>query len=260
MNGKISKINGSVIEATFENGKLPGLNAALKINSDGKVRYAEVAAHVNQNTVKAIMLSESEGLYAGQTVQADDRGITVPVGKAVLGRMFNVFGETIDGGTPLNENIERASIHRKPPEFTEQSSSSEILETGIKVIDLLAPYAKGGKIGLFGGAGVGKTVLIQELIHNVAMVHGGYSVFAGVGERSREGNELFGEMKESGVFDKTALVFGQMNEAPGVRMRVAFSGLTIRRAAKFRLCSEGCLPQSAINPLWRKKRANSKSA
>ncbi|MDY4591797.1 MAG: F0F1 ATP synthase subunit beta [Eubacteriales bacterium] len=227
MNGKISKINGSVIEATFENGELPKLNAALKINSDGKVRYAEVAAHVNQNTVKAIMLSESEGLYAGQTVQADDRGITVPVGKAVLGRMFNVFGETIDGGTPLNENIERASIHRKPPEFTEQSSSSEILETGIKVIDLLAPYAKGGKIGLFGGAGVGKTVLIQELIHNVAMVHGGYSVFAGVGERSREGNELFGEMKESGVFDKTALVFGQMNEAPGVRMRVAFSGLTM---------------------------------
>lgn len=227
MNGKISKINGSVIEATFENGELPKLNAALKIKSDGKVRYAEVAAHVNQNTVKAIMLSESEGLYAGQTVQADDRGITVPVGKAVLGRMFNVFGETIDGGTPFNENTERASIHRKPPEFTEQSSSSEILETGIKVIDLLAPYAKGGKIGLFGGAGVGKTVLIQELIHNVAMVHGGYSVFAGVGERSREGNELFGEMKESGVFDKTALVFGQMNEAPGVRMRVAFSGLTM---------------------------------
>lgn len=227
MNGKISKINGSVIEATFENGELPKLNAALKINSDGKVRYAEVAAHVNQNTVKAIMLSESEGLYAGQAVQADDRGITVPVGKAVLGRMFNVFGETIDGGTPFNENTERASIHRKPPEFTEQSSSSEILETGIKVIDLLAPYAKGGKIGLFGGAGVGKTVLIQELIHNVAMVHGGYSVFAGVGERSREGNELFGEMKESGVFDKTALVFGQMNEAPGVRMRVAFSGLTM---------------------------------
>ena len=227
MKGKIIGINGSVLEVKFEGGALPKINAALKIDSDGKIKYAEIAAHVNLNTVRAIMLSESEGLYVGQDVEAVENGITVPVGEAVLGRMFNVFGEPIDGGKPLPANVPRASIHRKPPEFSLQSPSTEILETGIKVIDLLAPYAKGGKIGLFGGAGVGKTVLIQELIHNVAMVHGGYSVFAGVGERSREGNELFGEMKESGVFDKTALVFGQMNEAPGVRMRVAFSGLTM---------------------------------
>ena len=227
MTGKITKINGSVIEATFEDGTLPKIDAALKITTDGKIKYAEIAAHVNERTVKAVMLSESEGLFVGQSVEALENGITVPVGKEVLGRMFDVFGDTIDGEPPLSENIERASIHRKPPKFVSLSPSTEILETGIKVIDLIAPYAKGGKIGLFGGAGVGKTVLIQELIHNIAMVHGGYSVFAGVGERSREGNELFGEMKESGVFDKTALVFGQMNEAPGVRQRVAFSGLTM---------------------------------
>lgn len=226
MTGKISKINGSVLEATFDDA-LPKINAALKILSDGNTKYAEVAAHVNQHTVKAIMLSESEGLFVGQTVEGVEQGITVPVGDVVLGRMFNVFGEPIDGGAQLSDDVPRASIHRKPPQFTMQSPSAEILETGIKVIDLIAPYAKGGKIGLFGGAGVGKTVLIQELIHNVAMVHGGYSVFTGVGERSREGNELFDEMKQSGVFDKTALVFGQMNEAPGVRMRVAFSGLTM---------------------------------
>ena len=227
MTGKITKINGSVIEVKFDGGSLPKINAALKIESDGKIRYAEIASHINRNAVKAIMLSESEGLSVGQTVESDDAGIKVPVGKAVLGRMFDVFGNTIDGGAPLSDDVPRASIHRNPPAFVSESPSAEILETGIKVIDLLAPYAKGGKIGLFGGAGVGKTVLIQELIHNVAMVHGGYSVFAGVGERSREGNELFGEMKESGVFDKTALVFGQMNESPGVRMRVAFSGLTM---------------------------------
>ena len=227
MTGKISKINGSVLEAIFDCDALPKINAALKILSDGKTKYAEVAAHVNKNTVKAIMLSESEGLFVGQAVESVEQGITVPVGDVVLGRMFNVFGETIDGGEQLGDDVPRESIHRKPPQFTMQSPSAEILETGIKVIDLLAPYAKGGKIGLFGGAGVGKTVLIQELIHNVAMVHGGYSVFTGVGERSREGNELFDEMKQSGVFDKTALVFGQMNEAPGVRMRVAFSGLTM---------------------------------
>ena len=227
MTGRITKINGSVIEVSFDNGALPKINAALKIEAEGIVRYAEVAAHAAKNTVRAIMLSESEGLFVGQTAEAIDEGITVPVGEAVLGRMFNVFGEPIDGGDPLPESVPRASIHRKAPDFVLQSPSTEILETGIKVIDLLAPYAKGGKIGLFGGAGVGKTVLIQELIHNVAMKRGGYSVFTGVGERSREGNELYGEMKESGVFDKTALVFGQMNEAPGVRMRVAFSGLTM---------------------------------
>ena len=227
MTGKITKINGSVIEVTFENVTLPKINAAIKIEEGGKTRYAEISAHINERTVKAVMLSESEGLFIGQNAQAIEDGITVPVGRAVLGRMFNVFGNTIDGAPPLPENTKRAKIHKKPPQFVFQSPSTEILETGIKVIDLLAPYAKGDKIGLFGGAGVGKTVLIQELIHNVAMVHGGYSVFAGVGERSREGNELFGEMKESGIFDKTALIFGQMNEAPGVRQRVAFSGLTM---------------------------------
>ena len=227
MTGKITQINGSVIQVTFPDGQLPKINAAVAIPTDKQVKYAEIAAHVDQNTAKAIMLSESEGLFVGQNVDALKDGISVPVGKEVLGRMFNVFGETIDGGEQLPQSVKRQSIHRKPPQFVSQSPSAEILETGIKVIDLLAPYAKGGKIGLFGGAGVGKTVLIQELIHNVAMAHGGYSVFTGVGERSREGNELFDEMKQSGVFDKTALVFGQMNEAPGVRMRVAFSGLTM---------------------------------
>lgn len=227
MTGKIIKINGSVVDVRFDNGKIPKINAAIKTVSDGATKYMETAAHLSENTVRAVMLSESEGLFVGQAVESENVSITVPVGKAVLGRMFNVFGDTIDGGTKLPGDTERAPIHGRPPAFELQSPSAEILETGIKVIDLLAPYAKGGKIGLFGGAGVGKTVLIQELIHNVAMVHGGYSVFAGVGERSREGNELFSEMKESGVFDKTALVFGQMNESPGVRMRVAFSGLTM---------------------------------
>ena len=222
MTGKITKINGSVIEVKFDGGSLPKINAALKIESDGKIRYAEIASHINRNAVKAIMLSESEGLSVGQTVESDDAGIKVPVGKAVLGRMFDVFGNTIDGGAPLSDDVPRASIHRNPPAFVSESPSAEILETGIKVIDLLAPYAKGGKIGLFGGAGVGKTVLIQELIHNVAMVHGGYSVFAGVGERSREGNELFGEMKESGVFDKTALVFGDERIAGRQNARCVF--------------------------------------
>ena len=169
MTGKISKINGSVIEATFSDGALPKVNAAIKINAEGKAVYAEVASHVDKYTVKAVMLSESEGLFVGQEAEGIPEGITVPVGKAVLGRMFNVLGETIDGGGPIPDDVTRASIHRKPPEFVSQSPSAEIPETGIKVIDLLAPYAKGGKIGLFGGAGVGKTVLIQELIHNIAV-------------------------------------------------------------------------------------------
>ncbi len=234
MTGKITKINGSVIEVGFADKGLPKINAALRLDADGHARYAEIAAHTGERTALAVMLSESEGLCVGQSATVLENGITVPVGNAVLGRMFNVFGDVIDGGEPLPESVLRESIHKKPPSFVSQSPSAEILETGIKVIDLLAPYAKGGKIGLFGGAGVGKTVLIQELIHNVAMVHGGYSVFAGVGERSREGNELFGEMKQSGVFDKTALVFGQMNEAPGVRMRVAFSGLTMAESFRDR--------------------------
>lgn len=224
MNGIITKISGSVVDVSFS-GRLPRINEALKLKDAHK--YMEVASHVSTDTVRCIMLSESDGLYVGEEVIATGSCITVPVGQEVLGRMFNVFGDTIDGGEQLSEDVERLPIHRKPPEFSDQTPSAELLETGIKVIDLLEPYAKGGKIGLFGGAGVGKTVLIQELIHNVATEHGGYSVFAGVGERSREGNELYGEMKESGVFNKTALVFGQMNEAPGVRMRVALSGLTM---------------------------------
>ena len=227
MTGKITKINGSVIEVKFDGGSLPKINAALKIESDGKIRYAEIASHINRNAVKAIMLSESEGLSVGQTVESDDAGIKVPVGKAVLGRMFDVFGNTIDGGAPLSDDVPRASIHRNPPAFVSESPSAEILETGIKVIDLLAPYAKGGKIGLFGGAGVGKTVLIMEMIHNIAVNHGGYSVFTGVGERSREGNELIHDMEKSGVIEKSILAFGQMNEPSGSRMRVAMTGLTM---------------------------------
>ena len=187
----------------------------------------EVAQHIGHELVRCVMLAGSEGMSCGMEVTATGNPIEVPVGDVVLGRMFNVLGEPIDGGDPLPDNVERASIHRKAPGFDELSPSVEILETGIKVIDLLEPYSKGGKIGLFGGAGVGKTVLIQELIHNVAMEHGGYSIFTGVGERSREGNDLWKEMNEAGVMDKTAMVFGQMNEAPGVRMRVGLSGLTM---------------------------------
>ncbi|MCI9450004.1 MAG: F0F1 ATP synthase subunit beta [Clostridiales bacterium] len=224
--GFIVQISGPVIDVEFPEGQLPRLNEALKAELDGEVRVLETAQHIGGRTVRAIMLSVSEGLYRGMSVTATGEGISVPVGKKVLGRMFNVLGEPIDGEAPL-ENAEKRCIHRKAPGFDEQSPVVSILETGIKVIDLLEPYAKGGKIGLFGGAGVGKTVLIQELIRNVAAEHGGYSIFTGVGERSREGNDLWCEMKESGVSEKTALVFGQMNEAPGVRMRVPLSGLTM---------------------------------
>ena len=186
----------------------------------------EVAQHIGNDTVRCIMLASSEGLHRDMEVTATGAGITVPVGKATLGRLFNVLGEAIDDGKPV-ESKENWCIHREPPSFEEQSPVVEVLETGIKVIDLLAPYSKGGKIGLFGGAGVGKTVLIQELIRNIATEHGGYSIFTGVGERSREGNDLWTEMKESGVLEKTALVFGQMNEPPGARMRVAETGLTM---------------------------------
>jgi len=199
----------------------------LTVEKKGVVRVMEVSQHMSRNTVRCVMLSPSEGLARGLAVDVPGKTIEVPVGQATLGRMFNVLGQPIDGGDPLPEDTPVQSIYRKPPTFEEQSPSVEILETGIKVIDLLEPYSRGGKIGLFGGAGVGKTVLIQELIHNVAMEHGGYSIFTGVGERSREGNDLWREMRESGVSDKTALVFGQMNESPGVRMRVALSGLTM---------------------------------
>ena len=227
MTGKIIQISGSVIDVQFEKGHLPRIKDALTVKLGEKTLVMEVAQHIGEAMVRCIMLAGSEGLARGMEVTATGSGITVPVGEITLGRMFNVTGEPIDGGAPIPEDTERWSIHRKAPKFEEQMPAVEILETGIKVVDLLEPYPKGGKIGLFGGAGVGKTVLIQELIHNVAMEHGGYSIFAGVGERSREGNDLWHEMAESGVSDKTALVFGQMNEAPGVRMRVALSGLTM---------------------------------
>lgn len=225
--GKIVQISGSVIDVEFKQGHLPKVKEALTVNVNGQVCVMEVAQHVGKNTVRCIMLAESEALARNMKVTATGSGIRVPVGKCTLGRMFNVLGETIDGGSPISQEETRWEIHRKAPSFENQRPASEILETGVKVIDLLEPYPKGGKIGLFGGAGVGKTVLIQELIHNVAMKHGGYSIFAGVGERSREGNDLWKEMQESGVLEKTALVFGQMNESPGVRMRVGLSGLTM---------------------------------
>lgn len=226
-NGKIVQISGPVVDIEFEKGHLPKINEALSVIVNEKKRVMEVSQHIGNNTVRCIMLSESEGLARGMEVLADGNGIRVPVGECTLGRMFNVLGEPIDGNEAVSEKEEHWNIHRKPPAFEEQSPAVEILETGIKVIDLLEPYPKGGKIGLFGGAGVGKTVLIQELIHNIAMEHGGYSIFTGIGERSREGNDLWNEMRESGVSDKTALVFGQMNESPGVRMRVGLSGLTM---------------------------------
>lgn len=225
--GKITEISGPVVDVSFEQGHLPKIKEALTVSVDGKNRVMEVAQHVGKDTVRCIMLAESENLARGMEVQSNGTGIKVPVGTCTLGRMFNVLGQPIDGGVPVPNTEQHWEIHRKAPSFEEQRPVVEILETGIKVIDLLEPYPKGGKIGLFGGAGVGKTVLIQELIHNVAMEHGGYSIFTGVGERSREGNDLWTEMRESGVADKTALVFGQMNESPGVRMRVAISGLTM---------------------------------
>jgi F-type H+-transporting ATPase subunit beta len=224
--GKIVQVLGPVVDVEFQSGKLPMIKDALELNNDGKRRVMEVAGHLGNNIVRCIMLASSEGLTKGMVVDATGDCIKVPVGKQTLGRMFNVLGEVIDGGEQV-EGEDKWKIHRKPPTFEDQMPVVEILETGIKVIDLLAPYAKGGKIGLFGGAGVGKTVLIQELIRNIATEHGGYSIFTGVGERSREGNDLWMEMKESGVIEKTALVFGQMNEPPGSRMRVAQTGLTM---------------------------------
>ena len=227
MTGKIIQVSGSVVEVQFPDLYLPRIREALTVETETGRRVMEVALHVGEGRVRCILLAGSEGLRRGMSVTATGSQIKVPVGNCTLGRIFNVLGEPIDGEGAVPEDTERWPIHRKAPAFDEQSPSVEILETGIKVIDMLEPYARGGKIGLFGGAGVGKTVLIQELIHNVAMEHGGYSIFTGVGERSREGNDLWNEMKASGVFDKTALVFGQMNEAPGVRMRVALTGLTM---------------------------------
>ena len=224
--GKIVQVMGPVVDVVFEDGQLPDIKDALEVENNGKRCVMEVSQHLGNNIVRCIMLGASEGLQRDREVTATGSGIKVPVGDKTLGRLFNVLGDTVDGGDSL-DGEEHWVIHRDPPSFEEQKPAVEILETGIKVIDLLAPYAKGGKIGLFGGAGVGKTVLIQELIQNIATEHGGYSIFTGVGERSREGNDLWSEMKESGVLKKTALVFGQMNEPPGSRMRVAETGLTM---------------------------------
>ena len=224
--GKIVQVMGPVVDVEFSDHNLPCIKDALEVDNNGKKCVMEVAQHIGNDTVRCIMLASSEGLHRDMEVTATGAGITVSVGKATLGRLFNVLGEAIDDGEPV-ESKENWCIHREPPSFEDQSPVVEVLETGIKVIDLLAPYSKGGKIGLFGGAGVGKTVLIQELIRNIATEHGGYSIFTGVGERSREGNDLWTEMKESGVLEKTALVFGQMNEPPGARMRVAETGLTM---------------------------------
>lgn len=226
--GKTVQIAGSVVDVKFDRGYIPKIREMLTVKPQrGGVRRMEVAQHMGDGVVRCIMLGASEGLCRGLGVEATGSPITVPAGEAVLGRLFNVMGDTIDGKAPLPQDTPRRPIYREAPSYTQRRNSDEILCTGIKVIDLLAPYTKGGKIGLFGGAGVGKTVLIQELIHNIATEHGGYSVFTGVGERSREGSDLWGEMADSGVLDKTALVFGQMNETPGVRMRVALTGLTM---------------------------------
>ena len=225
--GRIAGINGPVIDVSFPKNGLPKIKEELYVVIGDEKRVMEAAQHIGNGLVRCIMLGASEGLCRDLEVTATGAPISVPVGEKVLGRLFNVLGQTMDGKDPIPENCEKKSIYRPAPVYSERKTAEEILETGIKVIDLLAPYAKGGKIGLFGGAGVGKTVLIQELIHNIATEHGGYSVFTGVGERSREGNDLWNEMRESGVIEKTALVFGQMNEAPGVRMRVALTGLTM---------------------------------
>ena len=224
--GKVVQIIGPVLDIKFESGRLPDLLNAIEIEYEGRKVVCEVATQLGDDVVRCIAMSSTDGMPRGIDAVDTGTGITVPVGKETLGRIFNLLGEAIDN-KPSPETEEKWCIHREPPSYAEQQGTTEILETGIKVVDLIAPYAKGGKIGLFGGAGVGKTVLIMELINNVAKQHGGISVFTGVGERTREGNDLYNEMKESGVLSKTALVYGQMNEPPGARMRVALSGLTM---------------------------------
>ena len=224
--GKVVQVMGPVLDIRFDEGQLPKLLSAIEIEHDGGKLTLEVAQLIGDNLARCIAMSSTDGLTRGMDAVDTGKPITVPVGEACLGRIFNLLGEPVDEG-PAPESKERWPIHRPAPSFDEQQSTTEILETGIKVIDLICPYAKGGKIGLFGGAGVGKTVLLQELISNFAKEHGGISVFTGVGERTREGNDLYNEMKESGVLEKTALVFGQMNEPPGARMRVGLSGLTM---------------------------------
>ena len=224
--GKIVQIVGAVVDIQFDKDNLPKLLHAIEIDNNGTKVVVEVAQHIGDDIVRCISMSSTDGLVRGMDAYNTGKTISVPVGKETLSRMFNLLGEPVDN-KPAPETKERWEIHRNPPSYEEQAASNEVLETGIKVIDLIAPYLRGGKIGLFGGAGVGKTVLIQELINNVANQHGGISVFTGVGERTREGNDLYHEMKESGVLDKTVLVYGQMNEPPGARMRVGLSGLTM---------------------------------
>ena len=224
--GKVIQVMGPVLDVRFNDGELPKLLNALEIDVNGRRLVAEVAQQIGDDVVRCIAMSSTDGLVRGTEAIDTGEPITVPVGEECLGRVFNLLGEPVDNGEPVKTQM-HWPIHRQAPHFDEQTPATEILETGIKVVDLICPYAKGGKIGLFGGAGVGKTVLIMELIHNVATAHGGISVFTGVGERTREGNDLYGEMKESGVIDKTALVYGQMNEPPGARMRVGLSGLTM---------------------------------
>ena len=224
--GKVAQVMGPVVDARFEEGSLPAIDNALTIDMGNRTLTVEVAQHIGDNTARCIAMSSTDGLKRGTPVIDTGKAINVPVGRETLGRIFNVLGDAMDKGPSL-ANCERWNIHRQPPSYDELSTSTEILETGIKVIDLLCPYSKGGKIGLFGGAGVGKTVLIMELINNIAKQHGSLSVFTGVGERTREGNDLYNEMKQSGVLSNTTLVYGQMNEPPGARMRVALSGLTM---------------------------------
>ena len=224
--GKIVQVIGAVLDIKFSGGHMPALNNAIEIHNGDRKIVAEVSKHLGDDVVKCIAMSSTDGLKRGMDAIDTGKPISVPVGRETLGRMFNVVGEPIDD-KPMPTTEEMWPIHRKAPSFAQQATSAEMLETGIKAVDLLCPYSKGGKIGLFGGAGVGKTVLIMELITNIATEHGGYSVFSGVGERTREGNDLYYEMQESGVIDKTALVFGQMNEPPGARMRIALTGLTM---------------------------------
>ena len=224
--GSVSQVMGPVVDVWFENGFLPAIHNALTMQIGNKTLTVEVAQHIGDNVVRCIAMSSTDGLKRGTPVIDTEKTISVPVGRNTLGRIFNVLGETVDN-KPFDDDCERWNIHRVAPSYSELSTSTEILETGIKVIDLICPFSKGGKIGLFGGAGVGKTVLIMELINNVAKKHGGLSVFTGVGERTREGNDLYNEMKDSGVLSNTTLVYGQMNEPPGARMRVALSGLTM---------------------------------
>ncbi|MGI8316624.1 F0F1 ATP synthase subunit beta [Halobacillus mangrovi] len=233
-NGRVTQIMGPVVDVTFDDGHLPDINNALRVIYNARTEdeksvdlTLEVALHLGDNTVRTVAMSSTDGVMRGTSVTDTGKPISVPVGEVTLGRVFNVEGNNIDLDEPLGDDVRRDPIHREAPKFENLATETEILETGIKVVDLLAPYVKGGKIGLFGGAGVGKTVLIQELINNIAQEHGGISVFAGVGERTREGNDLYWEMTDSGVIKKTAMVFGQMNEPPGARMRVALSGLTM---------------------------------